>query len=184
MSCPPCCPPRRGLDAVKAGVIQISDCSGVGACLEHQTRRSFGAGQTPVEQASWLLLGSVVSSPSPKCCASRLLKTAVTQVCSRDDSAFRKRTLSLTQRGRGKKGLFSSLKGLDTLARRGKEKRPSLTQASSDRPRGKPLVRPPGPAACHKRSLCVENEIKVGSKDRDLSLDFSPNETHKSVHLL
>ncbi|XP_036172015.1 T-lymphoma invasion and metastasis-inducing protein 2 isoform X2 [Myotis myotis] len=49
-------------------------------------------------------------------------------VCSRDDSAFRKRTLSLTQRGRSKKGLFSSLKGLDTLARRGKEKRPSLTQ--------------------------------------------------------
>nr|KAF6463384.1 TIAM Rac1 associated GEF 2 [Molossus molossus] len=49
-------------------------------------------------------------------------------VCSRDDSAFRKRTLSLTQRGRDKKGLFSSLKGLDTLARRGKEKRPSITQ--------------------------------------------------------
>ncbi|XP_045044861.2 rho guanine nucleotide exchange factor TIAM2 isoform X1 [Desmodus rotundus] len=49
-------------------------------------------------------------------------------VCSRDDSAFRKRTLSLTQRGRNKKGLFSSLKGLDTLARKGKEKRPSITQ--------------------------------------------------------
>uniref|UniRef100_A0A8D1Z676 TIAM Rac1 associated GEF 2 n=1 Tax=Sus scrofa TaxID=9823 RepID=A0A8D1Z676_PIG len=49
-------------------------------------------------------------------------------VCSRDDSAFRKRTLSLTQRGRHKKGLFSSLKGLDTLARKGKEKRPSITQ--------------------------------------------------------
>ncbi|EPQ11836.1 T-lymphoma invasion and metastasis-inducing protein 2 [Myotis brandtii] len=55
-------------------------------------------------------------------------------VCSRDDSAFRKRTLSLTQRGRSKKGLFSSLKGLDTLARRGKEKRPSLTQASASAP--------------------------------------------------
>ncbi|XP_066103925.1 rho guanine nucleotide exchange factor TIAM2 isoform X1 [Saccopteryx bilineata] len=49
-------------------------------------------------------------------------------VCSRDDSAFRKRTLSLTQRGRNKKSLFSSLKGLDTLARKGKEKRPSITQ--------------------------------------------------------
>ncbi|XP_031312457.2 rho guanine nucleotide exchange factor TIAM2 isoform X2 [Camelus dromedarius] len=49
-------------------------------------------------------------------------------VCSRDDSALRKRTLSLTQRGRHKKGLFSSLKGLDTLARRGKEKRLSVTQ--------------------------------------------------------
>nr|XP_013006531.1 T-lymphoma invasion and metastasis-inducing protein 2 isoform X1 [Cavia porcellus]XP_023420328.1 T-lymphoma invasion and metastasis-inducing protein 2 isoform X1 [Cavia porcellus]XP_023420329.1 T-lymphoma invasion and metastasis-inducing protein 2 isoform X1 [Cavia porcellus] len=49
-------------------------------------------------------------------------------VCSRDDSALRKRTLSLTQRGRSKKGIFSSLKGLDTLARRGKEKRASITQ--------------------------------------------------------
>ncbi|XP_050642736.1 rho guanine nucleotide exchange factor TIAM2 isoform X1 [Macaca thibetana thibetana] len=49
-------------------------------------------------------------------------------VCSRDDSALRKRTLSLTQRGRNKKGIFSSLKGLDTLARKGKEKRPSITQ--------------------------------------------------------
>ncbi|XP_028364440.1 T-lymphoma invasion and metastasis-inducing protein 2 [Phyllostomus discolor] len=49
-------------------------------------------------------------------------------VCSRDDSAFRKRTLSVTQRARNKKGLFSSLKGLDTLARKGKEKRPSVTQ--------------------------------------------------------
>ncbi|KFO32817.1 T-lymphoma invasion and metastasis-inducing protein 2, partial [Fukomys damarensis] len=49
-------------------------------------------------------------------------------VCSRDDSALRKRTLSLTQRGRSKKGIFSSLKGLDTLARKGKEKRASVTQ--------------------------------------------------------
>ncbi|KAM4866026.1 rho guanine nucleotide exchange factor TIAM2 [Thomomys bottae] len=49
-------------------------------------------------------------------------------VCSRDGSAFRKRTLSLTQQGRSKKGIFSSLKGLDTLARRGKEKRASVTQ--------------------------------------------------------
>uniref|UniRef100_F6QZ26 TIAM Rac1 associated GEF 2 n=1 Tax=Ornithorhynchus anatinus TaxID=9258 RepID=F6QZ26_ORNAN len=49
-------------------------------------------------------------------------------ICSRDESAFRKRTLSLSQRVRNKKGLFSSLKGLDTLARKGKEKRPSITQ--------------------------------------------------------
>ncbi|KAM6184563.1 rho guanine nucleotide exchange factor TIAM2 isoform 2-T2 [Rhynchocyon petersi] len=51
-------------------------------------------------------------------------------ICSRDDSALRKRTLSLTQRGRNKRGIFSSLKGLDTLARKGKEKRPSITQVS------------------------------------------------------
>ncbi|XP_058145713.1 rho guanine nucleotide exchange factor TIAM2 [Dasypus novemcinctus] len=49
-------------------------------------------------------------------------------ICSRDDSALRKRTLSLTQQGRNKKSIFSSLKGLDTLARKGKEKRPSMTQ--------------------------------------------------------
>uniref|UniRef100_A0A4X2LKA1 TIAM Rac1 associated GEF 2 n=1 Tax=Vombatus ursinus TaxID=29139 RepID=A0A4X2LKA1_VOMUR len=49
-------------------------------------------------------------------------------ICSRDESALRKRTLSLTQQGQNKKGLFSSLKGLDTLAKKGKDKRPSITQ--------------------------------------------------------
>ncbi|XP_054825814.1 rho guanine nucleotide exchange factor TIAM2 isoform X1 [Eublepharis macularius] len=49
-------------------------------------------------------------------------------VCSRDDAALRKRTLSLSQRVWSKKGLFSSLKGLDTLTRKAKEKRPSITQ--------------------------------------------------------
>ncbi|XP_062833032.1 rho guanine nucleotide exchange factor TIAM2 isoform X2 [Anolis carolinensis] len=49
-------------------------------------------------------------------------------ICSRDEAALRKRTLSLSQRVRSKKGLFSSLKGLDTLARKTKEKRPSITQ--------------------------------------------------------
>nr|XP_028579556.1 T-lymphoma invasion and metastasis-inducing protein 2 isoform X2 [Podarcis muralis] len=49
-------------------------------------------------------------------------------ICSRDEAALRKRTLSLSQRVRSKKGLFSSLKGLDTLARKAKEKRPSITQ--------------------------------------------------------
>lgn len=53
------------------------------------------------------------------------------QVCSRDGSTLRKRTLSLSQRGKNKKGIFSSLKGLDTLARKGKEKRASITQVSS-----------------------------------------------------
>ncbi|MEE6475363.1 hypothetical protein FKM82_010726, partial [Ascaphus truei] len=49
-------------------------------------------------------------------------------ICSRDESALRKRTLSLSQRVQNKKSLFSSLKGLDTLTRKGKEKRPSITQ--------------------------------------------------------
>ncbi|XP_056423021.1 rho guanine nucleotide exchange factor TIAM2 isoform X1 [Hyla sarda] len=49
-------------------------------------------------------------------------------ICSRDESALRKRTFSLLHKVQIKKSLFSSLKGLDTLARRGKEKRPSITQ--------------------------------------------------------
>ncbi|XP_029422519.1 T-lymphoma invasion and metastasis-inducing protein 2 isoform X2 [Nannospalax galili] len=60
-------------------------------------------------------------------------------VCSRDDSALRKRTLSLTQRGRSKKGIFSSLKGLDTLARKGKEKRASVTQVRDLHLSGAPI---------------------------------------------
>ncbi|XP_043552066.1 rho guanine nucleotide exchange factor TIAM2 isoform X1 [Chiloscyllium plagiosum] len=48
--------------------------------------------------------------------------------CSRDEATLRKRTLSLSQRLRSKKGLFSSLKGLDDLGRKGKEKRPPIIQ--------------------------------------------------------
>lgn len=61
------------------------------------------------------------------------------QVCSRDGSTLRKRTLSLSQRGKNKKGIFSSLKGLDTLARKGKEKRASITQVSSRHGRNRRL---------------------------------------------
>ncbi|XP_062912079.1 rho guanine nucleotide exchange factor TIAM2-like isoform X1 [Mobula hypostoma] len=52
--------------------------------------------------------------------------------CSRDEATLRKRTLSLSQRIRSKKGIFSSLKGLDDLGRKGKEKRPSIMQAEPD----------------------------------------------------
>uniref|UniRef100_A0A3B4AAH5 DH domain-containing protein n=1 Tax=Periophthalmus magnuspinnatus TaxID=409849 RepID=A0A3B4AAH5_9GOBI len=49
-------------------------------------------------------------------------------ICSRDEATLRRRSLSLTCRQR-KRGLFSSLKGLDNLTRRGREKRPSASQA-------------------------------------------------------
>uniref|UniRef100_A0A8C7WQ40 TIAM Rac1 associated GEF 2a n=1 Tax=Oryzias sinensis TaxID=183150 RepID=A0A8C7WQ40_9TELE len=48
-------------------------------------------------------------------------------ICSRDEAAVRRRSLSLTCRQR-KKGLFSSLKGLDNLTKRGRDKRPSVSQ--------------------------------------------------------
>lgn len=50
------------------------------------------------------------------------------QICSRDEATMRKRSLSLSHRGRSKKGVFSSLKGLDTLTKRGHEKKPSVSQ--------------------------------------------------------
>ncbi|XP_009291564.1 rho guanine nucleotide exchange factor TIAM2 isoform X2 [Danio rerio] len=49
-------------------------------------------------------------------------------ICSRDEATMRKRSLSLSHRGRSKKGVFSSLKGLDTLTKRGHEKKHSLSQ--------------------------------------------------------
>uniref|UniRef100_UPI00398E6CE6 rho guanine nucleotide exchange factor TIAM2-like isoform X2 n=2 Tax=Pristiophorus japonicus TaxID=55135 RepID=UPI00398E6CE6 len=52
--------------------------------------------------------------------------------CSRDEATLRKRTLSRSQRIRSKKGLFSSLKGLDDLGRKGKEKRPPIIQHEVD----------------------------------------------------
>uniref|UniRef100_A0AAX7VNY6 TIAM Rac1 associated GEF 2a n=1 Tax=Astatotilapia calliptera TaxID=8154 RepID=A0AAX7VNY6_ASTCA len=48
-------------------------------------------------------------------------------ICSRDEATVRRRSLSLTHRQR-KRGLFSSLKGLDNLTRRGRDKRPSVSQ--------------------------------------------------------
>ncbi|XP_062324916.1 rho guanine nucleotide exchange factor TIAM2 isoform X1 [Osmerus eperlanus] len=49
-------------------------------------------------------------------------------ICSRDEATLRRRSVSLSQRSRSKRGLFSSLKGLDNLTRRGREKRPSVSQ--------------------------------------------------------
>uniref|UniRef100_A0A671YCU2 TIAM Rac1 associated GEF 2 n=1 Tax=Sparus aurata TaxID=8175 RepID=A0A671YCU2_SPAAU len=48
-------------------------------------------------------------------------------ICSRDEATLRRRSLSLTYRQR-KRGLFSSLKGLDNLTKRGRDKRPSASQ--------------------------------------------------------
>uniref|UniRef100_A0A8C1WZX3 TIAM Rac1 associated GEF 2a n=1 Tax=Cyprinus carpio TaxID=7962 RepID=A0A8C1WZX3_CYPCA len=49
-------------------------------------------------------------------------------ICSRDEATMRKRSLSLSHHGRSKKGVFSSLKGLDTLTKRGHEKKPSVSK--------------------------------------------------------
>ncbi|XP_072545175.1 rho guanine nucleotide exchange factor TIAM2-like isoform X2 [Salminus brasiliensis] len=49
-------------------------------------------------------------------------------ICSRDEATLRKRSLSLSQRGRSRKGVFSSLKGLDSLTKRSRDKRPSASQ--------------------------------------------------------
>ena len=49
------------------------------------------------------------------------------KICSRDEATLRRRSLSLTYRQR-KRGLFSSLKGLDNLTKRGRDKRPSASQ--------------------------------------------------------
>ncbi|XP_034713997.1 T-lymphoma invasion and metastasis-inducing protein 2 isoform X2 [Etheostoma cragini] len=48
-------------------------------------------------------------------------------ICSRDEATLRRRSLSLNHRQR-KRGLFSSLKGLNNLTKRGRDKRPSASQ--------------------------------------------------------
>uniref|UniRef100_A0A4W6DZ14 TIAM Rac1 associated GEF 2 n=1 Tax=Lates calcarifer TaxID=8187 RepID=A0A4W6DZ14_LATCA len=50
-------------------------------------------------------------------------------ICSRDEATLRRRSLSLSHRQR-KRGLFSSLKGLDNLTKRGRDKRPSASQVN------------------------------------------------------
>ncbi|XP_055017253.1 rho guanine nucleotide exchange factor TIAM2 isoform X1 [Boleophthalmus pectinirostris] len=63
-------------------------------------------------------------------------------ICSRDEATLRRRSLSLTCRQR-KRGLFSSLKGLDNLTRRGREKRPSASQIFDGDCVGQPYNLPP-----------------------------------------
>ncbi|KAM7376528.1 hypothetical protein PAMP_006255 [Pampus punctatissimus] len=63
-------------------------------------------------------------------------------ICSRDEATLRRRSLSLTYRQR-KRGLFSSLKGLDNLTKRGRDKRPSASQIFESDAGGQTYVLPP-----------------------------------------
>ncbi|CAL8314218.1 unnamed protein product [Lota lota] len=55
-------------------------------------------------------------------------------VCTREDSALRRRSSTLCGRTRGKRGLFSSLKTLDTLTRRSRQQRHSASQVHTHTP--------------------------------------------------
>ncbi|XP_070835442.1 rho guanine nucleotide exchange factor TIAM2-like isoform X1 [Chaetodon trifascialis] len=63
-------------------------------------------------------------------------------ICSRDEATLRRRSLSLTYRQR-KRGLFSSLKGLDNLTKRGRDKRPSASQIFESDAGGHTYALPP-----------------------------------------
>ncbi|CAL8271877.1 unnamed protein product [Merluccius merluccius] len=67
-------------------------------------------------------------------------------ICSRDEATLRRRrrrsSVSLTYRQR-KRGLFSSLKGLDNLTKRGRDKRPSVSQVFESANEGQPYCLPP-----------------------------------------
>ncbi|XP_029900040.1 T-lymphoma invasion and metastasis-inducing protein 2 [Myripristis murdjan] len=63
-------------------------------------------------------------------------------ICSRDEATLRRRSVSLTYRHR-KRGLFSSLKGLDNLTKRGRDKRPSAPQIFENDTGGQVYFLPP-----------------------------------------
>uniref|UniRef100_A0A3B5R328 TIAM Rac1 associated GEF 2 n=1 Tax=Xiphophorus maculatus TaxID=8083 RepID=A0A3B5R328_XIPMA len=63
---------------------------------------------------------TVVSDPKNR-------KAIENQICSRDEATARRRSLSVTC-GQRKRSIFSSLKGLDNLTKRGRDKRPSVAQ--------------------------------------------------------
>ncbi|XP_066575695.1 rho guanine nucleotide exchange factor TIAM2 [Amia ocellicauda] len=71
-------------------------------------------------------------------------------ICSRDEATLRKRSLSLSQRVRSKSGLFSSLKGLDSLTKRGKEKRPSVSQVFESNGGGQINHHTINPSSCER----------------------------------
>ncbi|XP_048392105.1 rho guanine nucleotide exchange factor TIAM2 isoform X2 [Stegostoma tigrinum] len=84
--------------------------------------------------------------------------------CSRDEATLRKRTLSLSQRLRSKKSLFSSLKGLDDLGRKGKEKRPSIIQHEQE---GSLNIHFPAPEGGIWDS-CPESSVRVCFPDNQV----------------
>ncbi|XP_076017749.1 rho guanine nucleotide exchange factor TIAM2 [Genypterus blacodes] len=63
-------------------------------------------------------------------------------ICSRDEATLRRRSVSLTYRQQ-KRGLFSSLKGLDNLTKRGRDKRPSAPQIFESDTGGQGYTLPP-----------------------------------------
>ncbi|XP_059908013.1 rho guanine nucleotide exchange factor TIAM2 [Gadus macrocephalus] len=67
-------------------------------------------------------------------------------ICSRDEATLRRRrrrsSVTLASRQR-KRGLFSSLKGLDNLTLRGRDKRPSVSQIFESTSGGQPYCLPP-----------------------------------------
>uniref|UniRef100_A0A674ATU4 TIAM Rac1 associated GEF 2 n=1 Tax=Salmo trutta TaxID=8032 RepID=A0A674ATU4_SALTR len=56
-------------------------------------------------------------------------------ICTRDEATLRRRCRSFSRGARSKRGLFSSLKGLDSLTKRSKEKRESVSQVLFNLPR-------------------------------------------------
>ncbi|TTE07131.1 T-lymphoma invasion and metastasis-inducing protein 2 [Bagarius yarrelli] len=59
---------------------------------------------------------------------SKSRKAIENQICSRDEATLRKRSLSLPRRSRGKRGMFSSHKALDSLTKRSRDRRPCTSQ--------------------------------------------------------
>ncbi|XP_028293039.1 T-lymphoma invasion and metastasis-inducing protein 2 isoform X2 [Gouania willdenowi] len=62
-------------------------------------------------------------------------------ICSRDEATVRRRSLSVTHR-QPKKGLLSSLKGLDNLTKRSRDKRPSAPQIFASDAGGHAFAKP------------------------------------------
>lgn len=63
-------------------------------------------------------------------------------ICSRDEATVRRRSVSATCSQR-KRSIFSSLKGLDNLTKRGREKRPSVIQVFESDAGGQTYILPP-----------------------------------------
>nr|XP_013999522.1 unnamed protein product [Salmo salar]XP_013999524.1 unnamed protein product [Salmo salar] len=61
-------------------------------------------------------------------------------ICTRDEATLRRRCQSLSRGTRNKRGIFSSLKGLDSLTKRSKEKRQSVSQVVEGQSVGVPAV--------------------------------------------
>ncbi|XP_029569633.1 T-lymphoma invasion and metastasis-inducing protein 2 [Salmo trutta] len=80
-------------------------------------------------------------------------------ICTRDEATLRRRCRSFSRGARSKRGLFSSLKGLDSLTKRSKEKRESVSQVFEGQSIGVPAGHIPNHCSSERLDALAKRQL-------------------------